>query len=196
MKRKSVLCSVLCCLFFFVGCSGVGFTKRSGKFFDDKVLREYSLSFLQRPQNVSNEREYVYKDTYVYQALIGTIEQFEEYAQSVFALMLEFVSYMGTTKPYAGASSVRDGDSIYIIYENEPMKAYKNTIMVDKTYGYLIFYTGNERLEEYNEKKGGRRLKDAARLVVAVETKKVNGEDFFWLSLSLRKEEHVFLFGK
>lgn len=199
MKRKISILSIIFGTFFFLtGCGENGTTeKRTGRFFDDCILNEYSLSFLEKPKIVTKEREYIYKETYIYQAIVPSLADFENYAQNVYAKMIGLISYMGTTKPYAGANSVDNNDeSFYLLYENEPMEAYKSTVTVEKAYGYLFYYSDNEKLGEYEDEKGGRKLTAAARLSVTVEIEKQNGIETVWLSLAVRHESNVYLFGK
>lgn len=191
-KIFSILC-VFFCLTCFSSCSNSEALRLRGNLFDEQVLQKYSLSFLQKPENATNERQYIYKQTYVYQALMESAEAVDLYAQSVLEAMQENLPYVGTTKPYAGANSVDGNDVYYLLFENEPLEEYKNIQRTDGLYGYLMYYSGNEKTKYYDEKKGGKRLQDAACLTISLNAKKNGEKKDFWVFVTLWEMTDVYV---
>lgn len=74
-----------CVILFFVILSNIfGEKGLKGNLFDEKVLIKYEISWLKKPQNAVNERQYADSDSYVYDCELSSIEECLSYAEEVF----------------------------------------------------------------------------------------------------------------
>ncbi|MCM1441405.1 MAG: hypothetical protein NC131_19695, partial [Roseburia sp.] len=85
MKVKKYFTLVLTIFFvliisFIAGCD----LPLRGNLFDEKILKKYEVSWLERPQNVTNEEQYIESDCYNYKCEIEDVDEFESYVEKVF----------------------------------------------------------------------------------------------------------------
>lgn len=74
-----------CVILFFVVLSNIfGEKGLKGNLFDEKVLIKYEISWLKKPRNAVNEKQYCEQFYYIFECEIFDIENFEEYAETVF----------------------------------------------------------------------------------------------------------------
>lgn len=111
-----------------------------GNLFDEKVLKKYEVSWLEKPKNAINERQYIEGNFYIYECQLNENEQFENYTERIFQL---FVSG-GYTLGYE-ASKYNYGDEFWNSDEHSLIKFSNNISDYRSTSTkwscYIFYYT-------------------------------------------------------
>ena len=115
---KKLLTVFFTFIFCFFSYNCFDYWKLKGDLFDKKVLAAYELSWLEKPENVTEEKQYISSNEYyVYEAKISSFQAYEEYANGVLDLFFEKNYTMGVLRVVDG--SVKDEHyKIYLSQEN------------------------------------------------------------------------------
>ena len=120
-----------------------------GNLFDERVLKKLEVSWLEKPENITNEEQYIHENwCYIYECDLENQSTFERYIENVFS---KFVNYNYTlgycVDIYNYGGSLWDIDERYRIKFSNNLEDYKK------------LQQGNTRYEFYYTKKSVEKLK-------------------------------------
>lgn len=117
--------------------------KLRGNLFDERVLKKYEISWLEKPQNAVNENQYISGETlYVYECEIDDKETFEKYVQNVFN---NFKERNYTVAHFVRYVNAMINGSYLEVAESEKLSDY---IRDNDSFVNYSFYYSTETVEE------------------------------------------------
>ncbi len=159
--------------------------KLRGNLFDEKVLKKYEVSWLEKPKNAINERQYTEGGLYVYECELNSVDECEFYAEWVFnnfklndctvAYAYEMVRYQMF-------------DTYYRLEVSDNLIDYRSSadLKTDNLANYEFYYS-TKSVEEMQEKFGGKVF--GSRFLIISFIKDKDSENKFIMTMSLHGKE-------
>lgn len=154
-----------------------------GNLFDEKVLKKYDISWLEKPQNAVNEKQYSDSDSYNYECELKSVEESLSYIEEVFNNFKE--------RNYTVAHSIRAVDNAlqdlyYEVAESNNLTDFceENNI----SYFYKFFYN-SKPLNEIEKNSINHRIEIGSRYLIVKCSKIKNENNSYLLSIILNTEE-------
>lgn len=156
-----------------------------GNLFDEKVLKKYEVSWLEKPKNAINERQYTEGGLYVYECELNSVDECEFYAEWVFnnfklndctvAYAYEMVRYQMF-------------DTYYRLEVSDNLIDYRSSadLKTDNLANYEFYYS-TKSVEEMQEKFGGKVF--GSRFLIISFIKDKDSENKFIMTMSLHGKE-------
>lgn len=113
-----------------------------GNLFDERVLKKYEISWLEKPKDAVNEKQYISGSFYMYECEIDDKETFEKYVQNVFN---NFKERNYSVAHYVSYVNAMIKGSYLVVAESDKLSDY---IRGTDSVVHYSFYYSTETVEE------------------------------------------------
>ncbi len=184
-KFISIIIFLVCALFSF-GCYSVA-EPLKGNLFDEEVLAEYELSWLKKPEKVTDEEQStISSEYYVYKTYISSIEEYERYVNKFLDRLLVGDYTVGAYFENGEYGFHKLYTKIHLSTEKSDYWAFKEPTGEQEIYA---FYSKSKPSCKINESVNGYPLSRARYINISLRIE--NGK--YLITISLKKSENIFV---